>query len=72
MEAGRGAGSIAIGPVACVQNQYGLTTRREDDALLRLCGEHGVAFVPVSSIGAAVAGATPGTADPAHRRHADF
>lgn len=54
--------ALAIGPVACVQNQYGLTTRREDDALLRLCGEHGVAFVPFNSIGAAVAGAVPGTA----------
>ena len=54
--------ALAIGPVVCVQNQYGLTTRREDDALLRLCGEHGVAFVPFNSIGAAVAGAVPGAA----------
>ena len=36
----------AIAPVVCVQNQYGLTARREDDDLLRLCGEQGVAFVP--------------------------
>ncbi|WP_326567924.1 aldo/keto reductase [Amycolatopsis rhabdoformis] len=38
--------ALAIAPVVCVQNQYGLTAKREDDELLRLCGEHGVAFVP--------------------------
>ncbi|MEU4674415.1 aldo/keto reductase [Amycolatopsis sp. NPDC023774] len=38
--------ALAIAPVVCVQNQYGLTAVREDDELLRLCGEHGVAFVP--------------------------
>ncbi|WIX80178.1 aldo/keto reductase [Amycolatopsis carbonis] len=40
------AEALAIAPVVCVQNQYGLTAVREDDELLRLCGEHGVAFVP--------------------------
>ncbi|RSM33994.1 oxidoreductase [Amycolatopsis balhimycina DSM 5908] len=38
--------ALAIAPVVCVQNQYGLTARREDDELVRLCAEHGVAFVP--------------------------
>ncbi|QYN24693.1 aldo/keto reductase [Amycolatopsis sp. DSM 110486] len=38
--------ALAIAPAVCVQNQYGLTAVREDDELLRLCGEHGVAFVP--------------------------
>lgn len=34
----------------CVQNQYGLSTRREDDALVELCAEHGIAFVPFFAI----------------------
>ncbi|MDT8909926.1 aldo/keto reductase [Amycolatopsis sp. PS_44_ISF1] len=40
----------AIAPVVCVQNQYGLTARREDDELVRLCGAHGVAFVPFFAV----------------------
>ncbi|MGW7535900.1 aldo/keto reductase [Amycolatopsis sp. NPDC054798] len=40
----------AIAPVVCVQNQYGLSARREDDELLRLCGEQGVAFVPFFAV----------------------
>jgi aryl-alcohol dehydrogenase-like predicted oxidoreductase len=51
--------AMAIAPVVCVQNQYGLTSR-EDDALVTLCGEHGIAFVPFFAIGAAVPGASPG------------
>ncbi|SFK82494.1 Predicted oxidoreductase [Amycolatopsis sacchari] len=39
-----------IAPVVCVQNMYGLSTRREDDELVRLCGEQGVAFVPFFAI----------------------
>ena len=39
-----------IAPVVCVQNQYGLTARREDDEFLKLCGEQGVAFVPFFAI----------------------
>lgn len=42
--------AMAIAPVVCVQNQYGLTTAREDDALVELCAEHGVAFVPFFAI----------------------
>jgi aryl-alcohol dehydrogenase-like predicted oxidoreductase len=40
----------AIAPVVCVQNQYSLTARREDDPLVRLCAEQGVAFVPFFAI----------------------
>ncbi|WP_328606036.1 oxidoreductase [Amycolatopsis sp. NBC_00345] len=40
----------AIAPVVCVQNQYGLNARREDDELLRLCGAQGVAFVPFFAV----------------------
>ncbi|MCC8247070.1 oxidoreductase [Saccharothrix luteola] len=56
--------ALAIAPVVCVQNQYGLVTRREDDALVELCARHGVAFVPFFAIGAAIPGASPfGAAD---------
>jgi len=42
--------ALAIAPVVCVQNQYGLAARREDDALVELCAQHGVAFVPFFAI----------------------
>jgi pyridoxine 4-dehydrogenase len=51
--------AMKIAPVVCVQNQYGLVTRREDDALVALCQEHNVAFVPFFAIGAAVPGGSP-------------
>ncbi|MFJ8811786.1 oxidoreductase [Amycolatopsis thermoflava] len=40
----------AIAPVVCVQNQYGLTVRREDDDFVRLCADQKVAFVPFFAI----------------------
>jgi aryl-alcohol dehydrogenase-like predicted oxidoreductase len=43
----------AIAAVVCVQNQYGLTTRREDDELVTLCAQLGVAFVPFFTISSA-------------------
>jgi len=46
----------AIAPVVCVQNQYGLTARREDDELVRLCAEQGVAFVPFFAVISGTAG----------------
>lgn len=55
--------AMTIAPVVCVQNQYGLTSRK-DDALVTLCVEHGIAFVPFFSVGAAVPGASlQGSAD---------
>ncbi|WIV58949.1 oxidoreductase [Amycolatopsis nalaikhensis] len=42
--------ALAIAPVVCVQNQYGLSARREDDALVRRCAEEGVAFVPFFAV----------------------
>lgn len=54
----------AIAPVVCVQNSYGIGASAEDQALLRLCGELGVAFIPFFAI------AGPGrTADPAPGNH---
>lgn len=39
----------AIAPVVCVQNSYGIAARHAD-ALMRACGEQGVAFVPFFAI----------------------
>lgn len=51
--------ALEIAQVVCVQNQYGLITRREDDALIELCQENNVAFVPFFAIGAGIPGASP-------------
>ncbi|MFJ6079942.1 aldo/keto reductase [Streptomyces sp. NPDC092369] len=40
----------AIAPVVCVQNPFGIGASDEDRALLRLCGELGLAFVPFFAI----------------------
>ncbi|MER6788453.1 aldo/keto reductase [Streptomyces sp. NPDC000658] len=40
----------AVAPVVCVQNPYGIGAPSEDRALLRRCGELGVAFVPFFAI----------------------
>jgi aryl-alcohol dehydrogenase-like predicted oxidoreductase len=39
-----------IAPVVCVQNPYGIGAPSEDQALLRRCGELGIAFVPFFAI----------------------
>ncbi|WP_067169979.1 oxidoreductase [Microtetraspora niveoalba] len=39
-----------IAPVVCVQNPFGIGARPEDHALLRACGEQGIAFVPFFAI----------------------
>jgi pyridoxine 4-dehydrogenase len=49
--------AMAIAPVVCVQNQYGLTARREDDDLVALCADHGIAFVPFFAIASGTADA---------------
>ncbi|MCX4745860.1 aldo/keto reductase [Kitasatospora sp. NBC_01287] len=40
----------AIAPVVCVQNPYGIGASSEDQALLALCGELGLAYVPFFAI----------------------
>ncbi|RQX15815.1 aldo/keto reductase [Micromonospora ureilytica] len=40
----------AIAPVVCVQNTYGVDTRRTQDQFVRTCGEQDVAFVPFFAI----------------------
>ncbi|QNE75951.1 oxidoreductase [Streptomyces finlayi] len=55
----------AIAPVVCVQNQYGLGARPEQDAFLNRCGEEGIAFVPFYAIAGSgrEAGADAGTTE---------
>jgi aryl-alcohol dehydrogenase-like predicted oxidoreductase len=43
----------AIAPVVCVQNSYGLGHRPQQDEVLRVCGEQGVAYVPFFAIAGA-------------------
>jgi aryl-alcohol dehydrogenase-like predicted oxidoreductase len=51
VETGHLAEAQAIAPVVCVQNQYGLDSPDpESDAVLRACGEQGIAFVPFFAI----------------------
>jgi aryl-alcohol dehydrogenase-like predicted oxidoreductase len=61
----------SIAPVVCVQNKYSLTAR-EDDALIALCAEHGVAFVPFFAIatGGSVSGRPPAREPNARERAA--
>ncbi|MFC5002027.1 aldo/keto reductase [Dactylosporangium cerinum] len=53
--------ALAIAPVVCVQNMYGVGVRPEQAGLVRRCGSLGVAFVPFYSIaGTARAAGTAG------------
>ncbi|WP_440100255.1 aldo/keto reductase [Streptosporangium sp. H16] len=44
------AEALAIAPVVCVQNRYGLGASPERRDFLRACGEQGIAFVPFFAI----------------------
>ncbi|WP_329426695.1 aldo/keto reductase [Streptosporangium sp. NBC_01495] len=44
------AEALAIAPVVCVQNRYGLGASPERRGFLRVCGEQGIAFVPFFAI----------------------
>ncbi|MEU1200421.1 aldo/keto reductase [Streptomyces sp. NPDC005813] len=55
--------ATAIAPVVCVQNPYGIRSSNEDQALLRLCGELGIAFVPFFAIAGSGREAGPETRD---------
>ncbi|NBE98623.1 oxidoreductase [Nonomuraea sp. KC401] len=52
------AEAMAIAPVVCVQNRYGLT-ERQDEALVETCARHGIAFVPFFTVATSLPGATP-------------
>ncbi|MFF8024677.1 aldo/keto reductase [Streptomyces sp. NPDC007896] len=53
----------AIAPVVCVQNPYGIGELSEDRALLRLCGELGLAFVAFFAIAGSGREAGPAARD---------
>ncbi|MET9893212.1 aldo/keto reductase [Streptomyces sp. NPDC006465] len=56
----------AIAPVVSVQNRYGLDfSSPEGDAVLRACGEHGIAFVPFFAIAGNGGALGPGEGDEA-------
>ncbi|MEV4448110.1 aldo/keto reductase [Streptomyces mirabilis] len=57
------AEALAIAPVVCVQNPYGIGELSEDPALLRLCGELGLAFVAFFSIAGSGREAGPASGD---------
>lgn len=58
--------ALAIAPVVCVQNAYSLADRRpESEALLHICGEQGIAFVPFFAIAGTGRHGGPAAADPA-------
>jgi aryl-alcohol dehydrogenase-like predicted oxidoreductase len=44
------AQAMAIAPVVCVQNRYGIGAASQDHEFLNACGEQGIAFVPFFSI----------------------
>ncbi|MEU7578164.1 aldo/keto reductase [Streptomyces sp. NPDC041068] len=60
---GQLAEARAIAPVVCVQNPYGIGASSEDRALLRHCGELGVAFVPFFAIAGSGREAGPAAGD---------
>ncbi|MFD9728457.1 aldo/keto reductase [Streptomyces sp. NPDC059072] len=43
----------SIAPVVCVQNPYGIDSPAEEHALVELCGQEGIAFVPFFAIAGA-------------------
>ncbi|MGW6409160.1 aldo/keto reductase [Streptomyces vinaceus] len=47
------AEALAIAPVVCVQNPYGIGSPAEDHAFLDACGRQGIAFVPFFAIAGA-------------------
>jgi pyridoxine 4-dehydrogenase len=57
------AEALAIAPVVCVQNAYGIGAPDQDRALLRLCGELGLAFVPFRAIAGSAREAGPAARD---------
>lgn len=42
--------ALAIAPIVCVQNSYAVDQRRDEDALIGFCTDHGIAYVPFFAI----------------------
>ncbi|MEC3975780.1 aldo/keto reductase [Amycolatopsis sp. H20-H5] len=57
--------AIPVG-IACVQNEYSLLNR-EDEDLLDMCADEGIAWIPFFPLGGAVPGTSKVTDDPAIR-----
>jgi aryl-alcohol dehydrogenase-like predicted oxidoreductase len=57
--------ALAIAPVVCVQNSYAIDLRGDEDALIKLCAERDIAYVPFFAIagGAREGGAATGHSD---------
>ncbi len=65
VSAGQLAEAQETAPVVCVQNAYGIGADAEEQALLRACGEQGIAYVPFFAIAGdgREAGAGPAAAE---------
>jgi aryl-alcohol dehydrogenase-like predicted oxidoreductase len=68
VDAGQLAEAQRIAPVACVQNQYNVTDRA-DDELVDACAEQGIAFVPFFPLGSAFAPFDTSALEPVAARH---
>jgi pyridoxine 4-dehydrogenase len=67
-DAGQLAEAQGIAPVVCVQNQYNVTDRA-DDELVDACAEQGIAFVPFFPLGSAFQPFDTSGLDPVAARH---
>jgi pyridoxine 4-dehydrogenase len=67
-DAGQLAEAQRIAPVACVQNQYNVTDRA-DDELVDACAEQGIAFVPFFPLGSAFQPFDTSGLEPVAARH---
>jgi aryl-alcohol dehydrogenase-like predicted oxidoreductase len=54
--------ALTITPIAAVQNAYGIANR-EDEPVLDLCRDHGIAYVPYYPLGSAFTGGPQALAD---------
>ncbi|HEY6747985.1 MAG TPA: oxidoreductase [Mycobacteriales bacterium] len=68
VDAGQLAEAQRIAPVACVQNQYNVTDRA-DDELVDACAEQDIAFVPFFPLGSAFQPFDTSSVDPVAARH---
>jgi aryl-alcohol dehydrogenase-like predicted oxidoreductase len=55
--------ALKLTPIACIQNAYNLLSR-EDEPLLELCREQGIAYVPFFPLGSAFPGMAKVTSHP--------
>ena len=68
VDAGQLEEAQGIAPVVCIQNQYNVTDRA-DDELVDTCAEQGIAFVPFFPLGSAFQPFDTSGVDPVAARH---